>query len=33
VDAVTALGLKLDSVKQSFPTVVIEHVEKTPTGN
>ena len=33
VDAVTALGLKLDSVKQTFPTVVIEHVEKTPGSN
>jgi len=33
VDAVTALGLKLDSVKQTFPTVVIEHVEKAPTSN
>lgn len=33
VDAVTALGLRLDSMKQTFPTVVVEHVEKTPTSN
>lgn len=33
VDAVTALGLKLDSVKQAFSTVIIDHVEKAPTGN
>jgi len=33
VDAVAALGLKLDSVKQNVMTVVVEHVEKTPTEN
>jgi uncharacterized protein (TIGR03435 family) len=32
-DAVAALGLKLDSVKQSVRTVVVEHVEKSPTEN
>jgi uncharacterized protein (TIGR03435 family) len=32
-DAVAALGLKLDSVKQNFTIVVVEHVEKTPTEN
>jgi uncharacterized protein (TIGR03435 family) len=32
-DAVAALGLKLDSAKQAFSTVVIEHVEKIPTSN
>ncbi len=33
VDTVTALGLKLDAVKQAFPIVIVDHVEKTPTGN
>ena len=27
------LGLKLDSKKVTIPIVVVDHAEKTPTGN
>lgn len=33
IDAVTGLGLKLDTVKRSLTTVNIDRVDKLPTGN
>jgi uncharacterized protein (TIGR03435 family) len=31
--AVQAMGLKLDARKETIDTIVVDHVEKTPTEN
>ncbi len=33
LSSVTSLGLKLERQKNPLETIIVEHIEKTPTGN